>query len=303
MLDYYIVDVFTEKAFSGAQIAVVLLDATLDASQMQTLASEINLSDCAFVLPVPDSPMQFELHVFTPFGERDFGGQATVASAFVLAHIGLVDCTSENVSLVFKQRAVDINVVVSASQSGIFVQFSRKAQAIVDKFVPDNAALAATLSLQENDIESKRYRPLLVACDQPYLIIPVRSYAAVRAASFNYFEWSNRVAPISPANDLLLFSTKSEDVTSDFHARLLGPQLAPDADPPIASAIPAFVGYLSEAEEMREGTYTFSIARGTADTRKSQIKVDLLHREGREDEVRVGGPAVLVAQGKIRLPD
>lgn len=302
MLDYYIVDVFTETPFGGAQIAVVVLDKPLESGQMQVLASEINLSDCVFVASSANDDAQFPMRVFTAFGERDFGGQATVAAAFVLAHRGLVKCESENTALVLKQQATDINVVISNSGSGRFIQFSRKAQAIVDSFVPDNAALAAALSLEDADITSIRFRPLLVACEQPYLIIPLRSFEAVRKASFNYSEWSNRVASISPASELLLFSTKSDVASSDFHARLLGPQMAPDADPPIASAVPAFVGYLSELETIREGTYAFSLDRGTVATRKSLISVELVHQSGKENEVRLGGPAVLVAEGRIRIP-
>lgn len=302
MLNYYIVDVFTQTPFGGAQIAVVVLDEPLESEQMQVLAGELNLSDCVFVSSSAENDVQFPMRVFTPFGERDFGGQATVAAAFVLAHCGLLSNDSENTALILKQQAADINVVISGSGSRRFVQFSLKAQAIVDSFVPDNAALAAALSLEEADISGKRYRPLLVACEQPYLIIPVRSFEAVRKASFNYSEWSNRVASISPASELLLFSTKSDVASSDFHARLLGPQLAPDADPPIASAVPAFVGYLSELETIREGTYAFSLDRGTVATRKSLISVELVHQSGKENEVRLGGPAVLVAEGKISIP-
>ena len=302
MLDYYIVDVFTKTVFGGAQVAVVVLDNPLESEQMQTLAGEINLSDCVFISSSADGDSNFPMRVFTPHGERDFGGQATVAAAFVLAHCGVINCDSENTELVLKQQATDITVVISSSGGGRFVQFSRKAQAIVDSFVPDSSALAAALSLEEADIMSKRFRPLLVACEQPYLIIPVRYFEAVRNASLNYSEWSTRVASISPASELLLFSTKSDVASSDFHARLLGPHMVPDADPPIASALPAFVGYLSELETIREGTYAFAVDRGTLATRKSMISVELVHQRGKENEVRLGGPAVLVAEGKISLP-
>jgi len=301
LLDYFIVDVFTEKEFDGAQIAVILLNTPLTDEQMQKLASEIGLSDCAFVEPA-EGDQSFSLRVFTPSAERNFGGQATIAAAYVIAEQGLVSHEGDFTSLKFQQAAADVDVVLSKKNDEWFVQFSRKAEAVVDRFVPDNAALAAALSLQESDIESIRFRPLLVACDQPYLVVPLRSFQAVRSAGFNFNEWSNRVASISPTNEILLFTGKSDVASSDFHARLLGPQLAPDADPPIASALPAFVGYLAELEELREGTYAFSVDRGTVGTRKSLLNVELVHQSGRENEVRVGGPAVLVAEGKIKIP-
>ncbi len=303
MLNYYIVDVFTEKAFDGAQIAVVVLDQPLETWQMQKLSAEINLSDCVFVSSAQDTDGKYAMRVFTPDSERDFGGQATIAAAYVLAHSGAIDTTGQDTPVVFRQQAAEVHAVLSSSASGCFVQFSRKAQAIVDRFVPDNSSIASAIGLGEADIVSKRFRPLLVACEQPYLVIPVRSFDAVRKARFNYTEWTNKVASISPANELLLFSTKSDIPASDFHARLLGPRVAFEADPPIASAVPAFVGYLSELETIREGTYTFTIDRGTTTTRKSLISVELVHKSGKENEVRLGGPAVLVAEGKISLPN
>ena len=45
---YYIADVFTDKPFNGAQIAVFPCADGLDQAQMQLLARELNLSETAF---------------------------------------------------------------------------------------------------------------------------------------------------------------------------------------------------------------------------------------------------------------
>ena len=50
-----IVDVFTEKALAGNQLAVVLDGKDLTAKLMQRIARELNFSETTFILP-PDDP-------------------------------------------------------------------------------------------------------------------------------------------------------------------------------------------------------------------------------------------------------
>ena len=53
---YALLDVFTETALAGNQLAVVLDATGLDEAQMQAIAREFNLSETVFVLP-PGKPI------------------------------------------------------------------------------------------------------------------------------------------------------------------------------------------------------------------------------------------------------
>ncbi|MDD3809435.1 MAG: PhzF family phenazine biosynthesis protein [Erysipelotrichaceae bacterium] len=79
----YIVDAFTNRIFAGNPAAVCLLDRDLDDATLQNIARENNLSETAFVRELPDG---FSLRWFTPGGEIDLCGHATLASAFVIAN-------------------------------------------------------------------------------------------------------------------------------------------------------------------------------------------------------------------------
>ena len=48
---FYTVDVFTEQAFGGNQLAVFPKAEGLTDQQMQTIARELNLSETTFVFP------------------------------------------------------------------------------------------------------------------------------------------------------------------------------------------------------------------------------------------------------------
>tara|TARA_A100001037_G_scaffold305717_1_gene347000 strand:+ start:8118 stop:8912 length:795 start_codon:yes stop_codon:yes gene_type:complete len=81
------VDAFTQFPFSGNPAAVCILPSSADETWMQRVASEINLSETAFINK-KDSESYF-LRWFAPKGEVELCGHATLASAHVLWDEGL----------------------------------------------------------------------------------------------------------------------------------------------------------------------------------------------------------------------
>ncbi len=77
----YIVDAFTDKIFSGNPAAVCILKDWISDNLMLNIAIENNLSETAFIVKKGEC---YELRWFTPTGEIDFCGHATLASAFVI---------------------------------------------------------------------------------------------------------------------------------------------------------------------------------------------------------------------------
>jgi trans-2,3-dihydro-3-hydroxyanthranilate isomerase len=299
---YYIVDVFTRSAFDGAPLAVFPEAAGLNAAQMQKIAEELNLSESVFI-SASDNSDEFKLKIFSPVEEKMFGGHAAIAAGFVLGNSEHVDLSTGSVEISLLQKCGPVNTVITREEDGsLFIQFSRSAEAVSDRFVPSNQQLAEMLGLEESDISKSRYNTLLVACEQPYLIVPLSSFDAVRKAEFNFKSWSTSVAPVSPASEILVFSTKSDLVESNFHARLLGPQISLDEDPAIGSSMPVFAAYLSEHDHVKQGTYAYTIDRGTINTRRSILSVELINQKDKENIVRVGGPAIIVSKGSIVSP-
>ena len=77
-----IVDAFTDAVFSGNPAAVIITEQWLADDLMQSIATENNLSETAFV--VPTGVGCYQIRWFSPLTEIDFCGHATLASAFVL---------------------------------------------------------------------------------------------------------------------------------------------------------------------------------------------------------------------------
>jgi len=302
--NYYIADAFTNQIFNGAQIAVFPQADGLSNQQMQLLARELNLSETVFVFHVENAPKTRKMRIFSPKSEIDFAGHPIIATAYVLGKCGDITLTETITPMVFEQNVGPIEVNISADQGQpTFIQFSRKVSSIVDRFAPSDAELASFLSIQQADIDHIKYSARLVSCGVPYLIVPVWKYETVRKARFNYAAWSQSTAPQTAAQEILLFAPKTPFADSDFNARLLGPNIGVNEDPPVGSAMPAFASYLCSFEHTKKGTYTFAVDRGDAQTRRSVINLEMDHKGQAQLALRVGGVAVVFAQGFITLPD
>ena len=77
----YIVDAFTDKVFHGNQAAVCVLEKWLPEERMMDITRENNFSETAFTVKEGE---KYHLRWFTPGGEIDLCGHATLATAFVL---------------------------------------------------------------------------------------------------------------------------------------------------------------------------------------------------------------------------
>jgi PhzF family phenazine biosynthesis protein len=88
----YQVDSFTETPFRGNPAGVCILSVPRDATWMQSVALEMNLSETAFLERRDDG---FGLRWFTPAIEVDLCGHATLASAHILWEIGMLEHGAE----------------------------------------------------------------------------------------------------------------------------------------------------------------------------------------------------------------
>ena len=77
----YVVDAFTDRVFHGNQAAVCVLDEWPREELMMNITRENNFSETAFAVKAGE---KWHLRWFTPGGEIDLCGHATLGTAFVL---------------------------------------------------------------------------------------------------------------------------------------------------------------------------------------------------------------------------
>jgi len=82
MLKYYVADAFADAVFEGNPAGVCVLDEWIPLETMDKIAVENNLSETAFA--VKEGANTYGLRWFTPGGEIDLCGHATLATAYIL---------------------------------------------------------------------------------------------------------------------------------------------------------------------------------------------------------------------------
>src|SRR5512132_234116 len=74
------VDVFTDVAYRGNPVAVVLDGDELTTEEMQRFANWTNLSETTFVLPPIAAEGDYRVRIFTPVLELPFAGHPTLGT-------------------------------------------------------------------------------------------------------------------------------------------------------------------------------------------------------------------------------
>ncbi len=77
----YVVDAFTDKVFGGNPAAVCVMNEWLTEELMMAITKENNLSETAFAVK---EGLDYKLRWFTPGGEINLCGHATLATAYVI---------------------------------------------------------------------------------------------------------------------------------------------------------------------------------------------------------------------------
>lgn len=95
------VDVFTDQAYLGNPLAVVLDGTGLSDEQMQRFARWTNLSETTFVLPPSDAGQQggadYRVRIFTPGAELPFAGHPTLGTCHAWLQAGGTPRTGERI--------------------------------------------------------------------------------------------------------------------------------------------------------------------------------------------------------------
>ncbi|HSS62775.1 MAG TPA: PhzF family phenazine biosynthesis protein, partial [Candidatus Limnocylindrales bacterium] len=170
-----IVDVFTERALAGNQLAVVLDGRDLPADLMQRIAREMNFSETTFVLPPENPAHSARVRIFTPGAELRFAGHPTIGTAWVLIDEGLA--AGDGVILEEGIGPVKVRSVKESGQTMLWMTFPDMS---FGQVYP-HARVAAAIGLQESAIVGDA--PAQIATSgTPFLFVALRDPRTVDAA-------------------------------------------------------------------------------------------------------------------------
>ena len=307
-------DVFTDHAFAGNPLAIVTDAEGLSGEDMQRIAAEMNLSETAFVLPPTDVQALCRLRIFTPNTELPLAGHPVVGTFFVLAGRGELGLGEKlrnlgtGVHRIHQECGagvlpVDIRVSGGAVQQVVMTQAPPRFFA---EFA-DRNSLAACLGIGADEVLPDDRPAQVVSTALPQLMVPVRSLRSIEKLELDPMAAQALLNREEIGSDcMMVFSTQCIDEESAAHARMFAPGLGVTEDPATGSAAGALGAWLVRHGLVKDGDkdpVRLVIEQGYEIGRPSSIHVEVERDNGQPSLVRVGGQAVEVAEGVLRIPD
>lgn len=295
---YVTVDVFTDRAFGGNPLAVVLDAEGLSTEQMQAIATEFNYSETTFVLPPVDKANDANVRIFTVRSELPFAGHPNVGTAFVLA----TQAVSAPARLKFEEKAGLVPVEILTDQGKVVGTEFAAPKPLSKGATVDAQEAAAILSLSASDIKTDRHPPQIASVGLPFLIVEVASREAVRRAKpdANAF-WKTFPAVGADAVYFYTRDVPAAEQPLDLQARMFHPGAAGlSEDPATGSATGAAAAFLADLDALHDGEVRLRIGQGYDMGRPSLLLTRVVKQNGAVVTTHVGGNCVQMMEGTLR---
>ena len=289
----YQVDAFTARPLGGNPCAVIFDCADLEDDTMLAIAREMNLSETSFVWRMADG--RFRARYFTPAEEIPLAGHPTVATIYALIDSGRLKLEDDylNLPLVLRDGPVEVEVFAKNRKVERTVMAQRKPQFLA-MYHPSDVLPA--FGLDESDLFSGAVIQT-VSTGTPQLMILLKDLESLRKAMLNI----EKYAALRNASDFFsphLFCLQGVEQGATF-ARDFG--LPPDVleDPFTGSATGGMAAYLWHYGLIESPT--FIAEQGHWMNRPGQGYVELIGPREDIQTVKVGGAAVTVFKGELRI--
>jgi PhzF family phenazine biosynthesis protein len=254
------VDAFTDRPFAGNPAAVCVLEQEAEASWMQAIAAEMNLSETAFVRRTEDG---FSLRWFTPKVEVDLCGHATLAAAHVLWTEGVVAAAQP---IPFHTRSG----LLTCSASGPLIELDFPATAA--QSVEPPTGLLDALGTRSSFVGKTRF---------DYLVL-VESESVLRSLLPDF----RKLVELKTRG--VIATAPSDDPRFDFVSRFFAPAAGVDEDPVTGSAHCCLGPFWAERLGER------ALVGFQASPRGGIVQVRVA-----ADRVTLGGSAVTIWRGEL----
>jgi PhzF family phenazine biosynthesis protein len=255
------VDAFTSEPFRGNPAAVCFLDRERDDAWMAKVASEMNLSETAFLLPRDDG---WSLRWFTPAVEVKLCGHATLGSAHAMWEEGVL--APGEIA-----RFHTLSGLLTAERSGDWIELDFPAK--TEEAIAPPAGLLDALG-----VDDVRY----VGRNEFDYLVELASEDAVRALRPDF-----TVLRQLPVRGVIVTSRAASD-GYDFVSRFFAPAVGVDEDPVTGSAHCALTPF-----------WAARLGKGEMNAWQASARGGALRVRMAGNRVKIGGRAVTVLRGDL----
>ncbi|HMD74529.1 MAG TPA: PhzF family phenazine biosynthesis isomerase [Steroidobacteraceae bacterium] len=294
------VDAFTDARFAGNPANVVLdADGQSDAS-MLGIAREFSNAETAFVLGPTGADHDLTLRFFNARKEAPFVGHATVAAHAVLLELG------RRGQGPCRQRSgtgiIEVDALLEPAGDGerTIIEF-RQSKPELENPLPLKTTLRVAKALRLPATSLHELLPARIARKgSSRLLLPVSERGALDELAPN-FESLVGIGRDIGAEGFFVFAHGREPQGLQTDSRMFCPALGIPEDPVSGNAHAMLACYLLEHGIIDAARPGFVGAQGRQMHRPGQVRVKLEFADGALIAVRIGGAAVIVSEGTLRV--
>jgi trans-2,3-dihydro-3-hydroxyanthranilate isomerase len=297
---YVQLDVFTQKALEGNQLAVFTDARGLSPADMQALARETRLAETTFIFPrdfATERQKGVEVRIFTVAEELPFAGHPTLGTAFLLhgsgrrSQDGGVRLRASEPVINLELKVGKVPVAFSRDAKGqLFGEMTQNDPVFGKVHKKEDIAHATGLKVADLDADLPAQT---VSTGLPFVIVPVKSLATMHALAIqtkNLFDYLGT----TDAKFMYFVCREVEHSGSKLHARMI---FYNGEDPATGSAGGDCAAWAVQHGVLKSDEQAV-IEQGIEMKRPSFIHVRATKAGQTVKNVRVGGYVVEVMRGE-----
>ena len=288
-------DVFTRTPLTGNQLAVFTDPVGLSTDEMHRLTREMNYSECTFIFPAEVDGTAIRLRIFCPDGEMPFAGHPVIGSTFALVHEGLVKPGQGRVVLGLGLGPTAVDLEWNGTELS-FAWMTQRPPAY-GPILDDRDRMASALGIA-CDALADRLPVQEISCGLPFLVVPLRSRAAVDDCALDprTVEAIVSRAGITPRG-VVVFSAEPADDDATVYTRMLGTDREDPATGSASGPLGCYLRRYGVVPAERAGAIVSR--QGVKMGRPSRVHIRITGEPDAITDVKVGGASVLVGDGRI----
>ena len=299
-LKFHILDVFTDQAFKGNQLAIVEEADELSSETMLAITREFGFSETVFLQSSDNPTAVSKLRIFTPKGEISFAGHPTIGTAVLL---GLQKAKEQNcgqdVLLILDEEVGPVRSVVSvSSEKSAYAEIDVPQLPKVIEHVPEIDLVADALGLDIQDVGFENHKIMSAEIGIRFVYVPLKNRSLVSKAAPNFAFWSAAFSKDNPVG-VFVYCRGGEAASTGFHGRMFAPDFGISEDAATGGAVVGFSRLIERFEIDAQSHYETMISQGFEMGRDSFLKLELELENRALRQVRLGGDALLVASGEL----
>ena len=294
-LQYYVLDVFSNKSYKGNPLSVVFTDGDLELDIYQNISKEFGYSETSFVYY---SARQKALNVrsFTPTGiEIDGAGHNLLGAVCGALLKGIPIFEEQNQSnrfVIMKHSAIPLTVSFDPVTQYPLVQMHQK-QAVIKQEIP-TYKIAVALGLKIEDLDVNAFVPTVVKTEVTHTMVPIKNSQILN----NCVPDNQLLIEISKeykSEGFYCFTVSDQNQGNIAETRFFNPIIGINEDPATGTAAGCLIGFLTQKKFTKPDT-KYKILQGVKLKHPSLIEV-----MNRKNDILVGGSSIITMKGELYL--